>query len=522
MLIFLVSVADTYGLTFDPSLDSYYMMNTTIVQMPSMLEHLGQLRARGAGALAAGQLSDAGKVGLSVLANEVKAGLRQLDRNVAKVVAERPELRDRLTASLAGLNERFAAVEKVVNDIVFLGAFQTTTPGAYFDLTTSAIDVGYAQMYDILLPTLDQLLQERADRAATVLYVNLGILAVVLAIIGYLSAGAYLSVIASIRKLVAGSRSLAGGDLTTHIHLTTRDELSHVASGFNDMADSMRGLITSIQSNSGQVADAAREVVTASSDIDQASLSQSESASSMAAAVEQMTVGIDHIATNAGHARELANESGALSHRGGEIVAGVVREIGEIAASVSQSARTIEALGRDSEQISSIVGVIKEIADQTNLLALNAAIEAARAGEQGRGFAVVADEVRKLAERTTSSTKEIATMVERIQHGTRDAVRGMDEGVKRVDGGVQRAREAGEAMGSIRDGADKVVATVAEITDALREQSAASADIARNVETIARMAERNTSLASGNHDTASRLEGLASGLLGDVRRFRTT
>ncbi len=520
LLAYQIALADEYGLTFDPQADTYYLMSTAVIRLPYMLERIGQLRARGSGALATGNLPEQARIGLSVLSGEVKAAVEELEINLGKVVAQRPDLDARLTQSLMNLKERLQNVERVINQMVFIGDFRSTTPAAYFDMATAALEVGYEQMYDILLPTLDELLHERIDDAQSVLYFNVIVLAVVLLIIGYLSVGAYLSVIDSIRKLVGGSRQLAEGDLTTHINLDTRDELRNVATSFNDMADGMRKLIASIQGNSGHVADAAKNMVASSEEIDKASMSQSESASSMAAAVEQMTVGIDHITTNAGHATELAQESGRLSSQGSDIVSSVIREIQEIADSVGTSARSIEQLGKDSEQISTIVGVIKEIADQTNLLALNAAIEAARAGEQGRGFAVVADEVRKLAERTASSTTEIAQMVERIQHGTRGAVQSMDEGVGRVSGGVERARQAGEAMDSIREGARKVVETVAEITDALREQSAASTDIARNVETIAQMAERNSGTASENHHTANRLEGLASDLLGSVGRFR--
>ena len=363
---------------------------------------------------------------------------------------------------------------------------------------------------------------KRIDDARQMLHGNLAMLLVVLAVIGYLSVGAYLSVMTSIRSLREGSERLAAGDLTAHIQLAARDELRYVAGSFNGMAEAMRQLIGSIKSNSDHVADSARSLATASGQIHVASQCQSDAASSMAAAVEQMTVGIESIARNAGEADALANRSGELSRQGGEIVAAVVDEISQIAISVSDSARTVAELGERSGQISAIVGVIGDIAAQTNLLALNAAIEAARAGDQGRGFAVVADEVRKLAERTANSTKEIAQMVSAIQQGTEGAVQGMEQGVAKVNEGVARAQRAGEAMGGIREAANQVLSTVAEISNALREQSAASAEIAQQVTTIARMAEENGEAVGTNHHTASRLSDLAGTLLDNVSRFKAS
>ncbi|MCK9984081.1 MAG: methyl-accepting chemotaxis protein [Azoarcus sp.] len=519
LLDFQIAVADEYGLTFDPQQDSYYLMSTAVIRMPYLLERTGQLRARGAAALARGTIDDAGKLGVSVLAGDVTEAVSDLETNIRKIVAQRPDLGQRLESSLAEMNGKLATVGGVVRQIL-AGDLQSTSSSAYFGMTTEAITVGYRQMNEILLPTLDELLRQRIAEAQRVLHFNVAVLVVVAVAIAYLSIGVYLSIMGSVKRLAEGSHRLAAGDLTTAIRLQARDELHMIADSFNDMASTMCRLITSIQSNSGQVAETARGMVESARQIDTASQRQSEAASSMAAAVEEMTVGIDHIAGNASNANALAQRSGKLSGEGGEIVESVVADIGEIARAVSGSADTIAELDRSSERISAIVNVIKEIADQTNLLALNAAIEAARAGEQGRGFAVVADEVRKLAERTTQSTQEIAQMVGAIQRDARDAVESMQGGVTQVNAGVARAQQAGTAMSSIRDEAGRVVETVAEISDALREQSVASTEIARNVETIARMAEENSAIAVDSHRTADRLESLAGSLLADVSRFK--
>lgn len=522
LLDFQTQVADAYGLTFDPEPQTYYLMTTAVSRMPFLIERLGRLRGSASAILARGEMSEPQRTALIVLTEQIKSATQDMERSIDKVVAERPELQPPLSRAVATMRERGQVIDAVVQDMVVRADFSSTSSAQFFDMTTEAISIGYAQMRDVLLPSLDGLLEQRIEDARQVLLGNLTVLLVVLAVIGYLSVGAYLSVMASIRSLRAGSERLAAGDLTTHIDLAARDELRFVAGSFNDMADAMRGLIGSIKNNSDHVTDSARSLVTASGQIHVASQCQSDAASSMASAVEEMTVGIESIARNAGEADALAHRSGELSRQGGEIVAAVVDEISQIAVSVGDSARTVAELGERSGQISAIVGVIGDIAAQTNLLALNAAIEAARAGDQGRGFAVVADEVRKLAERTANSTKEIAQMVAAIQQGTEGAVHGMEQGAVRVNEGVARAQRAGEAMGGIREAANQVLSTVAEISNALREQSAASAEIAQQVTTIARMAEENGEAVGSNHHTASRLSDLAGTLLDNVSRFKAS
>ena len=520
MLRFNTELADAYGLTFDPEAESYYLMAAALDEVPYLIERIGRLRGSASAALAHGSMGDEQRVGLILLSEEIRGAMSAMQISLDKVIAQRPDLRGTLEAASTRLREQAAGLDEVVQGMVQRGDFARVSSERFFAMASEAIGIGYQQIRETLLPSLDSLLNQRIAKAQRVLMLNVAVSLLALLLIGYLSAGAYFSVMTSVRRLREGSGRLAAGDLTARIELDTRDELRQVAASFNEMAAAMRGLIGSIRDNSDHVADSARSLVTASGQIHVATQCQSDAASSMAAAVEQMTVGIEHIARNAGEADSLAHRSGELSRQGGEIVAAVVEEIRQIAASVSESAHTVAELGERSGQISAIVQVIGDIAAQTNLLALNAAIEAARAGEQGRGFAVVADEVRKLAERTAQSTREIGEMVAAIQQGTSGAVQGMEQGVIRVNEGVVRAQRAGEAMHGIREAANQVQGTVAEISHALREQSAASAEIAQKVSMIAQMAEENGSAVGSNHQTASRLSDLAGTLLDNVSRFK--
>jgi methyl-accepting chemotaxis protein len=239
----------------------------------------------------------------------------------------------------------------------------------------------------------------------------------------------------------------------------------------------------------------------------------------MAATVEQLTVSISHVSSSANEARDISADSGQQSQEGGAVIQQTLQSMGQIAGTVQMSADQVAELGRQIEQITSIVNVITAISEQTNLLALNAAIEAARAGEQGRGFAVVADEVRLLAQRTGKSTQEIGDMIQKIQSSAHEAVSKMQVGVDQVNDGLRLAQTANQAIDHIRGGSGRIIAAVDQISLALQEQSAASQDVARNVERIAQMAQSSNQGIAGASRSAGRIEQLAQALEQQVRQF---
>ena len=312
---------------------------------------------------------------------------------------------------------------------------------------------------------------------------------------------------------------IAGGDLTAEIKVRAGDSSSLMAATRN-MQVSLRKMVSELKANAEGVAAAAAQLSATSTQVAGATAHQAEAASSMAAAVEEMTVSINHVSDSAREAHSVTAETGNQSQAGSRIIEDTVSEMRRISATVGDAARTIQAMGESSQKISGIVQVIKDVAEQTNLLALNAAIEAARAGEQGRGFAVVADEVRKLAERTAQATTEIGGMIVEVQTSAQAAVGTMQQAVSRVEDGVGLAQKASESMLGISGGAQRVVAAVNEISDALKEQSVASNDIASNVEKIAQMSEENSAAARESADTAHQLETLAADTRVAVSQFR--
>lgn len=316
------------------------------------------------------------------------------------------------------------------------------------------------------------------------------------------------------------TKRIAAGDLATPINCAAGDKDSLLAN-ISSMQDTLRRMIASITSNAEQVANAAGQLMSASNEVADRARKQSDVASSMAASVEEMAVSIDQVRDNAEEAHGISQEAGAISEEGAEVIHSAATEMRKISEAVQASSTIVEDLGYQSDKITSIVNTIKEIADQTNLLALNAAIEAARAGEQGRGFAVVADEVRKLAERTTLSTAEIAGMVSTIQNGTRSAVSSMQAGVTQVSHGVELANQAGDSINRIREGAERVTHVVNGISDSIREQSTASNEIARQLETIAQMSEESAVAVTHTADAARHLQSLSASLHQAVAQFKT-
>jgi methyl-accepting chemotaxis protein len=316
------------------------------------------------------------------------------------------------------------------------------------------------------------------------------------------------------------TQQIASGNLATPIECKPGDKHSLLAN-IQTMQNTLRNMISQIKQNAEQVASAAQQLMNSSKEVTSHSQRQSEAASSMAASVEEMAVSIDQVKENAREAYNISQTSGNNSENGAAIIHKAANEMSNISQTVQASSLIVEDLGQQSDHITSIVNTIKEIADQTNLLALNAAIEAARAGEQGRGFAVVADEVRSLADRTAHSTTEIAEMVSKIQTGTREAVGSMQASMIKVEQGVELANQAGHSINEIRDGAQRVSSVVSGISSAISEQSQASNDIASKLETIAQMSEESAAAAEQSFEAAKQLQGLSASLHQTVAQFRT-
>ena len=300
----------------------------------------------------------------------------------------------------------------------------------------------------------------------------------------------------------------------------SQDEIGRASAALNTMKDNLRSLIQTIARTAEQVASASEEISSSASQLAQASGTQKSQATQVAVAMQEMSSTVQEVSENSNRAAEASHQAAETARHGGQIVEASLNKMRVIAASVSATARKVEELGKSSDQIGRIIGVIDDIADQTNLLALNAAIEAARAGEQGRGFAVVADEVRKLAERTTSATKEVAQMVQSIQNETGIAVAAMQQGTQQVEDGVQTTAQAGESLKQIIQMSEQVGEMITHIATAATEQASATEQVNQNVEQINRLVGESAVGAQQSAKACQDLSGLALDLQKTVATFQ--
>ncbi|OQS34042.1 HAMP domain-containing methyl-accepting chemotaxis protein [Chromobacterium haemolyticum] len=353
------------------------------------------------------------------------------------------------------------------------------------------VDDIMSQIVDINIKVADKA-KETADqeyqRARNTTIVVLVAAVVVLLMLGLMIQN---GIIGSLKKGMAALFQLGSGDLSGEIEVQGKDEVALMMQSLSDTQKKLRVTVGDIINSASSVAATAEELAASTEQVSASIGQQVNATSSAAASIEELTVSIDQCSNNASLADSQASEAGSQAKIGNKEVQDSTQQVRKVNDSVAASANNLESLSEQAQMISSIATVIKEVADQTNLLALNAAIEAARAGEQGRGFAVVADEVRKLAERTTGSATEITQMIAKIQAGAKEAVDSMRSSRHIVSQVVESSEHVSTTISSVEESAEGVVGAISDIAMAMQEQRQASTELATRVEAIAQMSKEN-------------------------------
>ncbi|RQO76314.1 hypothetical protein DBR44_06485 [Aquitalea sp. FJL05] len=361
--------------------------------------------------------------------------------------------------------------------------------------------------------------EKEAANAKTVTLITLILTVIILAASGYRTFNAVTKPLNELKN--AMSEIQASLDFTKKVTVHhPHDEVGTTATAFNKLIEGINGSLRQIATTCKEVTDYTGKLTLAANHVSQAASHQNEASASIAATMEELTVSINHVGTRAGTTSEKTIEANALAGTGQVVIGKTVQDIRSIHTTVNQATQRINQLEQENSKVAAAVGSIKDIAEQTNLLALNAAIEAARAGEQGRGFAVVADEVRKLAERTTTLTSEIDSVIRSITETSRQSAVAMADTQKLVDAGVHGADDALQSIEQIGHASSNAKELVTEITEAIREQATASTTIAVQVEQIAQMAERSSDAAKETATTADKLDQAVASMTEAVHRYR--
>jgi methyl-accepting chemotaxis protein len=520
LMALILKLNDTSGLALDPSSSTYYIIMAITVQMPQVTERLGKLRGTGNGILASRQISDTQKMAIAGLCGELDLTWQEMRSSLDFATQNIPETRGKFKEFAGKMDEQVEAARKLSLDEIASGKFGIE-PTAWWKTVTDTISLLVTETNQTYLPDLKAQLDARAAHSHTLMISvflgsTLGCLTILIGL---------LALYACLRKgldaLCAGTTALSQGDFAHRIPLDATDDLGVVAKDFNVMCEKIEAMLKIVVNNVHKLNLASGDLQTAAQAVSQDALAQSKTATAMASAIEEIAASLQAITQHSDDTEKASSESRHHAEEGGQMVIKVISGMDEMTSVIDAAAISIRQLEERSSEIAQMISSIKEIADQTNLLALNAAIEAARAGEQGRGFAVVADEVRKLAERTTLASAQIVHTVDAIRTDTGAAVVAMENGVRHIHAGQELTQQSGTRMQNVCGSANQVLSHIAAINDALHEHEIANASVARDVESIARMSEHVSREIGKTAHTASDLNGYAQDLMQSIAGFHT-
>ncbi len=519
VLDLIASVNDRSGLAMDPELESFYIATSIVSTLPQVVENLGQARGMASGLAARQIATNQERIKLASLLAAVQKNIVALQRSARVITESNPAVGQKIRLSV---ND---AITMANNYVQYLqqGVLRTDSirvvASQVFAKGTEAIKVNFA-LLDQLMPELATLIAQR-EAALTSQAFYLAVIVVLFTLLAfYLFAGFYISFVTAISAIKDTSAKLAGGDLRPRLQLDNQDEFAEVAGSFNRMADQFTEVVRQLESSISKLAFNAEALSTTSTQTNQGVQRQQQEVEQVATAMTEMAATVQEVARSASATAVATQNAHQQASNGQAIVSNSVAAISSLSEEIMVATGVVKQLESDGESIGVVLDVIKSIAEQTNLLALNAAIEAARAGEQGRGFAVVADEVRTLASRTQDSTTEIQNMIERLQEGTQKAVKVMNESQNRTEATIAETQKESEFLEHITIAVTEIDDMCTQIASASEEQSAVANDISRSVDHINQVTLEASQSSQQVTESSEGLAQLASDLKSLISQFR--
>ncbi|EXF45124.1 chemotaxis transducer [Pseudomonas sp. BAY1663] len=495
-------VAGQSGLSQDADREVRQLSELLTSVTPAISMLLGQGRAVGAYTFGQGYLNSDASNTLDNLVLELEKQQAQYAVQLQDAIGGSAAVRSRLDVHAGASRESLQASADIFQDEVIMADAFERPWDAFYDQISAEMAKTY-QLNDAILDFLEVQLGERLEQKRLLMTLLLSALAVVLGLVAYLYAGFYVSTRASLKRLGVVMDQVAAGDMTVRYAVQSRDELGELGQVFNTTVAQIRELIERVGQTVAEVERQAGRVESVSGESNQTVSEQRSQIEQVATAMNQMSATAQAVATSAEAAVGSAQSVNEETVSGRSLVVAQVGGIQRLAEEIEQSVGVINQLAGDSKAISQVLDVIKGIAEQTNLLALNAAIEAARAGEQGRGFAVVADEVRGLAQRTQQSTAEIEQMIARLQGGVGAAVKTMHASHTLAEDTVGQSAQVEQALENILGAVGLIVDQNQQIAAAAEQQTAVAHDIDRNIVAINEAGQR-TAEGAGHTEQASR------------------
>ncbi len=494
-----------------------YLINSLLRTIPNQVESLGQLRGKGAGIIAAKALSTDNKLLITSLAKTYTA--KKLRKDIDYLFKAAPEIAQRLNASFTQADKLLTDYLALAHQEIVNASKPSVDAEAFFNEGTKTISA-LLTLFDQMQPILDQRMHQQIDDAKKTISLHVVIIIIVILLLSYTYIGIYLAIRKSLKEMMVTADAICEGNLDARLTLDTQDELKLIATGINEIAEGMSRTISAIHHSSNEIASNANEVAQGSSNTAEGMLLQSQELTQVSTAITQMSTSINEVAQSTELGTSAAQQASHKANNGSEVVQTTISAINTLANNIEQAVQGVHILRENSNNITSILDVIKGIADQTNLLALNAAIEAARAGEQGRGFAVVADEVRTLAQRTQDSTSEIHNMIELIQNGINDVSNAMDESQSCAQNAVEHSKQAGDVLIDITKSVNEITDMSTQIATAVEEQSVVSDEVARSIVTVSDVANNSAQAATALAEAGARLSAMSKEMKIIVQRYQ--